>query len=681
MKQRLFLAAFFATALFSCVKDTTADSPTPVAPSDALAPDGFTFATSKDVTLDLRLLSNDEQPLPGVPVSVYSKEEKPSLLFSAFSDAAGQIKATINIPVRFDSLVIDPAYIGLLRNATAVITNNNVSATFGGKAVYAGNIVPAESTSTARTAGVNTGRTAGSLGTTVISYFGSYDNNGRPLVLETPDVISPEVLSYVNTSLPESKAVPSYHPEYLSSSATTNLNIEKTADVWITFVHEGAGYLNSLGFYTYPTSRPPQTLADIDSIKVTIPNASLLGSSGTMRSGDKIYLGRFAPGVSIGFVLFQNAWNSTTHTVNTNAIKYFTDDILNNENATFKRHTVLLNDSKHKLFLTGFEDQQRDGNSSDNDFNDLVFYATSNPVEAISIQGVKPIDVPGDKDGDGITDVYDKFPTDPTRALIQDFPSAEGWGTLAYEDIWPYTGDYDLNDLVVDYHYTNIANGQNKTVEMQANYAIRGVGAAQKNGFAVQLPIAPSRISSITGQKFTSNYITTAANGTEAGQSKAVFVPFDDPKALINTNSVFVNVYNGRTYIKSDTAHLVINFVSPVAASELGSAPYNPFLIAQQLRGYEVHLPGMQPTDKANMKILGTGKDNSIPSKNRYFLTANNWPWAMGFVERFDHPTESSKITSAYTNFQKWAKSGGTTNVDWYLNKAGYRTQNLIFTH
>lgn len=679
MKQRLLLAGFgMALFLSSCKKESTTDPTDPVVSSDALAPDGFNFSTSKNVSLDLRLRTNDDQPLTGVLVNVYSKSEKPSLLYSAFTDVNGQISETLNIPARLDSLIVDAAYIGLMRNAVAVINNGAVSATLGGKTGFSGNIIPVEGNSTGRY-GVNPARTADVLGTTVVSYFGSYDNNGRPVVLETPDVISAELLSYINTSLPESRAVPNFHPEYLSSSAETNLNIEKTSDVWITFVHEGAGYMNSLAFYTYRTGTPPQALSDIDSIKLVIPNASLSGSGGAMRSGDKVLLGRFQPGTSIGFVLLQNAWNSTAHTVNANATKFFSDDILNNEKPTFKRHTVLLHDDKHKLFLTSFEDLQRDGGASDEDFNDLVFYATSNPVEGIALRNVKPIDVPTDADGDGISDVYDKFPNDPKRALVKYFPSDESWGTLAFEDIWPYTGDYDLNDLVVDYHYTSVVSGQNKTVEMLADFAIRGVGAAQKNGFAVQLPVSPDKISSITGQRFTSNYITTTANGTEAGQSKAVFVPFDDPKALINTTSVFVNVYNGRTYVKSDTAHVQINFTTPLAASDLGTAPYNPFLISGQRRGYEIHLPGNKPTDKADLKLLGSGRDNSDAAKNKYYLSANNWPWALSFVESFDHPTETSKITSAYSNFQKWAKSGGVNNADWYMNKTGYRAQSLIY--
>lgn len=678
MKQRVLLAMLAMATLVACKKNDGSDPPNAVAPPDALAPEGFNFVTSKKVAFELTLLTNNDQPLSGILVNVYSTNPARSLLFSGFSDATGRVAADLNIPAYLDSLIIDPSYVGLMRDALAVVANNSVKATLGGKAVYSGDILPSAGGINGRV-GVNTGHQSKIAGATVVSYFDTYDNKGRPTNMVQPDILSSELLSYVNTSLPESRAVPSYHPEYLSNSAVTNLNIVKSADVWITFVHEGAGYLNSLGFYTYPTNAPPQSISDIDSIKIAIPNASLFGSGGGMRAGDKIYLGRFAPGVSIGFVLLQNAWSNASRKVNANAPKYFADDILNNEKSTFKRHTVLLYDNKHQLFLTGFEDLQRDNNASDNDFNDLVFYATSNPVDAISNHNVKLVDTPTDTDNDGISDVYDKFPTDPTRALIQHFPTDETWGTLAFEDMWPNAGDYDMNDLVVNYHYTNIANGQNKSVELLADYTVRSVGATLKNGFGVQLPISSDKVSSVTGQRFTANYITTAANGTEAGQSKAVIVPFDDPKALINTSGVFVNVYNGRTYVNSDTARLKITFTAPVAASELGMAPYNPFLIAGQRRGYEIHLPGNKPTDKADLKLFGTQMDRSSVAGNKYYLTSKNWPWALGFLEPFDYPLETSKITSAYTNFQKWTGSAGANHSDWYLNKTGYRIPDLIF--
>lgn len=677
MKHRLLFALVGTAFLASCVKNTDTQA-TATTPADAIAPEGFTFSTAKNVALDVKLLTNDNQPLAGVLVNVYAKSAPESSLFAGYTDATGRLTASLTLPAHVDSLLIDPAYIGLMRNATAVINNNAVQATIGGTEGFGGDVIAASAGGRVGDAAIYNGRQAGTLGTTVVSYFGSYDINGRPTVLAPSDVVSSELLSFINTSLPETKPVPTYHPEYLSGTAETNLNITKTADVWVTFVSEGAGYTNTLGFYKFPTAQPPQTLSDIDTIKIVLPNASLVGSGGAMRSGDKVNIGRFEPGTSIGFVLLQNAWNGTTRTVNVNATKFFANDALNNETTLVKRHTVLLNDAVHSLLLYGFEDLTRSTGGSDDDFNDLVFYASSNPVDGISRQNVKPIDKPGDGDGDGVSDVYDKFPTDPQRALVRYYPAENVWGTLAFEDNWPYVGDYDLNDMVVGYRYAYVTNGQNKTVEMYGDYTLNAMGATNSNGFGVQFPFAAGKVSSVTGQRLVGNYITTASNGAEAGQTSAVVIPFDDTKALLNTAG-FVNVYNGRTFIKSDTAHLKITFTAPLTAAETGSGPYNPFLIGSQRRAYEVHLPGNKPTDKADTKLFGTGKDNSSASRNKYYLTASNWPWALSFVDKFEHPTESNSISRAYLNFLNWARNGGTTNTDWYTNKNGNRNAGLIF--
>ena len=55
-----------------------------------------------------------------------------------------------------------------------------------------------------------------------------------------------------------------------------------------------------------------------------------------------------------------------------------------------------------------------------------------------------------DTDNDGIIDFYDEYPDDPDKAYDTYTPSIYGWGTYAFEDLWPNQGDYDFNDLVIN---------------------------------------------------------------------------------------------------------------------------------------------------------------------------------------------------------------------------------------
>ena len=159
------------------------------------------------------------------------------------------------------------------------------------------------------------------------------------------------------------------------------------------------------------------------------------GSGGNLKSGNKIKLGKFNAGTSIGFVLFANGWNGQA--VNSNATKFYSTTACNPEtNPDLKKHTVLLySAAKQNIDLIGFDDQNRETGGSDNDFNDIVFYATSNPPTAISQTNVQPVDEAKDSDGDGVIDNLDQFPNDATRAYVNYYPSKTTFGTLAFEDL------------------------------------------------------------------------------------------------------------------------------------------------------------------------------------------------------------------------------------------------------
>jgi len=675
----LLTGFILAISLASCKKNQSNS-----ASSSKIAPDGFTFNTSRKVDVKVQLLTNDDQPLKGVVVSIYTAAEANgnTAIMKAVSDANGYVTGTINVASYVDTLFVDPAYVGLMRYAKTYISGNALSATIGGSGGYGGNIV--EYTQKARTTNNNQTSLYKTTGTTQYKYMGSYNLfNGKPNYLEsTNDVITSTLLGRVNASLPEGISVAVSHPTYLSSSATTNVNVTALSDVWITFVSEGAGNLNCLGYYYYPTSTPPASPSDIDTIYHIFPNASALGSGGALISGNKVKLGRFQPGYSIGFVLFSNGWSLGA--VNTSVTKFYSNDALNPESSSsLKRHTVLLNDATDNLFLVGFEDINRSMASCDNDFNDLVFYCSSNPVTAISTGSVQPLDVPTDSDGDGVSDVFDQFPNDPTRAYINYVPSQANWGTLAFEDLWPKTGDYDMNDLVVNYCYASISNAANNVVEMDCYYAVQAAGAIYSNGFGVQFPFAPSVVASITGQNLKNNYITSSANGTEAGQTLAVIIPFDDYHNVIRNqgNASFINTMTALPKVTGDTTKVVVNFTSPMTPSSLGTSPYNPFVIPQMHRTYEIHLAGNAPTDKFDKSLFGTGNDNSNVATGRYFQSASNWPWGINFVTGFSYPIETNSVSSAYPYFLQWAASGGTSYTDWYSNTGTeYRNTNLIYS-
>jgi LruC domain-containing protein len=205
---------------------------------------------------------------------------------------------------------------------------------------------------------------------------------------------------------------------------------------------------------------------------------------------------------------------------------------------------------------------------------------------------------------------------------------------------------------------------------MTGGYVVENAFASYTNGFGVQLPVSAGVVSSVTGQRRTDNYTTLSASGIESGQAKAVILPFENHKILLAATS-----NNAK-----DTVNVNVMFTTPQTITALAGAPYNPFLISNKRRGYEVHLAGQLPTDKADLSLLGTFHDNSNPGLSKYYLSAENWPWGLSFTETFNYPKEGYAVNEAYLHFGEWATSGGSVFTDWYKNTAlGYRDLSKIY--
>ncbi|GJQ64508.1 MAG: hypothetical protein SCALA702_35610 [Melioribacteraceae bacterium] len=229
--------------------------------------------------------------------------------------------------------------------------------------------------------------------------LGSWNSQGVPDYLEAQgDEISDALLARVRASLPESQRLPQIHPEYLSSSSQTNIWLTEQADVYVTYVGEGAGYKNVLGFYHYNSGNPPQTINDIAStMTVIFPNVSNSGSGGGLNPGDKVNIGNFPANTVIGWFVAANGYRNGN--VTNGHWLLFSDKGLNPESdTTLQQHNVLLNDIGEDRVILAFEDIRRDYGSCDQDFNDAIFYVSATPTNAISYDNISIIEDPENKD-------------------------------------------------------------------------------------------------------------------------------------------------------------------------------------------------------------------------------------------------------------------------------------------
>ena len=584
---------------------------------------------------------------------------------------------------------------------------------------------------------------------------GDYTTNLASLPI--PDLPS-TLLSKVAVMLPEGLNIAGNTRVKLSSDDQTNLVLKagNETDVYVSFLAEGAGYRNSVGYFTYDpevfaanaekvkngTMTREQLLATITTEKIFFPNTTQDGTNppfkvATAKAASTVKFHVSAPqdkSIGVGFFVVADGWagsrdlrlaggvNSNTSSQTTPGVddnNYFNNNgrkifyslkALNPEvddDRNLNQHTILLNESEvlgrdlkttYQRLILGFEDMLR--TLGDNDFNDVllaVHVTPSGPVNITNLTSITSIPGTGDRDQDGVNDLNDAYPDDPTAASYLDYPSSNGWGTLAYEDLWPTKGDYDLNDLVVRYHMRQVKHAQGKTSRVEMNFRLDASGAGSSNGFALALPgIAPGEVYVDPANTKTDDLKTYLAQIDATGKvlkkvavtplaadtKQAVFEVFKNaydylkPQSGGNCNKGgFANTSAGcpigdftefKLVVKMNTTNNV-----PSYKNSFPGMPFDPFLFKSSTPGIEVHLPGKKPSARADTSKFKTGADaskdwNSATGTYTY-MTANGLPWALNIPALWDYPAELVRVDAAYDNFVNWAKSGGTAYKDWYV--------------
>lgn len=296
-----------------------------------------------------------------------------------------------------------------------------------------------------------------------------------------------------------------------------------------------------------------------------------------------------------------------------------------------------------------------------------------------------------DSDGDGIIDEEDDYPDDKYRAFNNHFP-ATGFSTLMFEDLWPSIGDYDFNDLVVDYKVNQVIDSKGEIVEVIMDLRTRAAGAGYRNGFGIEFTdIDPSAVIAVEGTKIKGGSIHRfAENGLEAETKYATVIAYDDVYNVLHhmgQGSTGVNTTPGGPFQEVNLQRIVITFKKegesgrggPINLEDISYDNFNPFLIVNQQRGHEVHLPGKQPTSLADKALFGTSDDNSTEGeKSMYRSKGDNLPWAMDVTENIPYMKEGYHFIKGYTKFADWVKSGGSQYEDWYLDKSEYRNSEAL---
>lgn len=284
-----------------------------------------------------------------------------------------------------------------------------------------------------------------------------------------------------------------------------------------------------------------------------------------------------------------------------------------------------------------------------------------------------------DNDGDGVAVENDYDDSDANVAFASYFPTENTRGTYAFEDLWPWKGDYDMNDLVMTFRIKYLSNASNKVTSIIFDYNVIAAGSMQDLSAAFQLDkVNASDVKSVTGQTLGSTIpFDINSNGTEKGATTAIIPLFNKVSDLVTYTS-FLNTVNGQ-FEQTPNKTLVIKFNTGIDQSNLTIANFNMFIVANTKgstsRGKEIHLPTYKATSKAD-PAFATGKQLSANDKYKF---EDGMMWGLMFPSVFQYPQESKALFDAYLHFKAWAFSGGNEYKDWYTDKSGYINQSLIY--
>lgn len=281
--------------------------------------------------------------------------------------------------------------------------------------------------------------------------------------------------------------------------------------------------------------------------------------------------------------------------------------------------------------------------------------------------------------GDGEVEDYQVDITEP-NVTISYYPNATGWATIAFEDNWPLIGDYDFTDLVMYYRLIEYRK-DDAVIRVKIEGQIAAVGASYHNGFAFRLPGVPSVQIDEDNIRYLINENKQSFSPLEAGREEAILIVADDVWDYVSPGEdcLYHRTEPGCGSNIQMEFSMLLPMTSPVDALDMPAFPYDPFLFATDGyehgylfgeapgRRYEIHLPGIAPTEAFQENFFNRGDDFSDPSNEQYFVNENGMPWAINVGAEWKYPIEYMDVIYAYPLFPSFIANEGRVDADWYL--------------
>lgn len=698
-------AAILSMAVASCSHDVEYLGPEPESPKEAKVANTFDFKTTQDINLEVDFSAAgavgavyfdvfDENPIitttTEIGAEVLSRNEALRPIYGGYTNADGRFSGKVTLPAYARHLYIV--------SSNMLLSTQLIEADVNGSSVKA--IATARSDKGA-TRAVNAGNQTNTIPENLYSWgyntangyggdgmykprsysdvrkgnggwyapLGTWDEyTGRPNYLLDRNNSANKELVFSDEELRGlfeliGNAVDRERECKEEYRAPGDLTLQRNSEVAINMLGGSTMWHSTLGYYYYNGSRP----ADIASTPIIMlfPN-TMDGNTnfGTplvgVNRGDAIKLvyypniangdlsgatTEFPAGTSIGFVLKTNGWASWlddngslpggVHSANLNWWCTSTDGLsFCDDNVESGASKLGKNTSRTAKFaytsggdefaVISFEDMNHDKN-----FADVAF-------------ALKP------------ASAFQPLPQVVNKVVDES-------GVYAFEDLWPSKGDYDMNDVLVDYKYSrelkkyeNESDQNYKTYRESFSFTTYQNYAALHSGLAFSFQLADNPTSTIFKKR---------RSGSSSFEDADFTV--EDDNVVILTNDI--NNEIGTEYLVEVTYE---NGTSRRTSIK-------PFIFRDTEGGkrLEVHVPFEAPTAKVDMSLFGTEDDLSDPANGIYYVRAGNYPYAFylanGDINAFKNTLlnsayEQKPIDTIYPLFIDWATSGGKSSQEWY---------------
>lgn len=303
-------------------------------------------------------------------------------------------------------------------------------------------------------------------------------------------------------------------------------------------------------------------------------------------------------------------------------------------------------------------DQSRGGSSQDNwsPFDWLVKKGLQNSATYCN-PGKADFTLP--KDGDCIHEGYESDDDEDDVELKYAVYS------YAFEDNYPYSGDYDFNDIVMN---VTLPAAGDEVDELKYTIDLRAVGGIKQLGAGLRIQgIDCSNVESVSfkkgadqrAQSLSSGIFENVAYEKKGGElviplfgdAHQVYGYTESNRTMLNTggNSIpLKEIYTLEVKIELDDDISV-----PSPTSDLD------FFIAYKT-------PGRERTE-IHLKKFNTATPNGKLADKEALdvINAVNNTWALCVPDKFAYPTERTVITDAYSGFVEWGQNQDT-NTFWY---------------